>query len=57
MAIQPVNGASAAPDASHGEGILLGMEPRYDGNSIGLSPLLYWSKEYYQTEDGFSPQP
>ena len=34
--------------ASQGEGIYYGMEPRYDGNKIGLSPLQYWSKEYYR---------
>ena len=34
--------------ASQGEGIYYGMEPRYDGNKIGLSPLKYWSKEYYR---------
>ena len=26
---------------------LSGLEPRYDGASIGLSPLKYWSNEYY----------
>ena len=26
---------------------LFGLEPRYDGASIGLSPLKYWSNEYY----------
>ena len=25
-----------------------GMEPRYDGANVGLSPLLYWSRDYYQ---------
>lgn len=30
--------------ASEGEGKYFGMEPRYDGVSIGLSPLVYWSK-------------
>ena len=34
--------------ASQGEGIYYGMEPRYDGNKIGLSPLKYWSNEYYR---------
>ena len=24
-----------------------GLEPRYDGKKIGLSPLKYWSSEYY----------
>lgn len=27
---------------------LYGLEPRYDGASIGLNPFLYWSKDYYQ---------
>ena len=27
---------------------LNGLEPRYDGASIGLNPLLYWSKDYYR---------
>ncbi len=27
---------------------LHGLEPRYDGASIGLNPLLYWSKVYYR---------
>ena len=27
---------------------LHGLEPRYDGASIGLNPLLYWSKAYYR---------
>ncbi|KAL7532795.1 hypothetical protein ACHAXR_004856 [Thalassiosira sp. AJA248-18] len=27
---------------------LHGLEPRYDGASIGLMPFLYWSKDYYQ---------
>lgn len=26
---------------------LFGLEPRYDGASIGLSPLKYWSNKYY----------
>lgn len=25
-----------------------GLEPRYDGASIGLNPMLYWSSEYYR---------
>ena len=44
------------PIAAHGEGVFYGMEPRYDRASIGLNPLLYWSKEYYQKIDGFSPR-
>ena len=27
---------------------LHGLEPRYDGASIGMMPFLYWSKDYYQ---------
>ena len=30
------------------EKLLHGLEPRYDGASIGLNPLLYWSKAYYR---------
>jgi pimeloyl-ACP methyl ester carboxylesterase len=34
--------------AQKGTGKLYGMEPRYDGKLIGLSPFLYWSSEYYK---------
>ena len=34
--------------ASKGQGIYYGMEPRYDGKRIGLSPLSYWAKEYHR---------
>jgi len=37
-------------DGNNGEPMeeLHGLEPRYDGASIGLNPLLYWSKDYYR---------
>ncbi len=34
--------------AQNGVGKFYGMEPRYDGKPIGLSPLSYWSPEYYK---------
>jgi pimeloyl-ACP methyl ester carboxylesterase len=34
--------------AANGTGAYFGMEPRYDNAKIGLSPLRYWSKEYYR---------
>jgi len=34
--------------ATKGKGLYFGMEPRYDGANIGLSPLLYWTQDYYQ---------
>ena len=30
---------------------LYGLVPRYDNANIGLNPLLYWTKEYYQKCD------
>ena len=39
---------SMKPIAAKGEGKYLGMEPRYDNSTIGLSPLEYWSPAYYQ---------
>jgi pimeloyl-ACP methyl ester carboxylesterase len=44
------------PVAAKGNGIYFGMEPRYDGKRIGLSPLSYWSREYYQSVEGHSPR-
>jgi pimeloyl-ACP methyl ester carboxylesterase len=38
-----------SPEATFGEGMYFGMEKRYDGQSIGLSPLQYWSDQYFQT--------
>lgn len=35
-------------EASKGEGAYFGMVPRYDGAAIGLSPIVYWSKDNYQ---------
>lgn len=36
-------------EAARGDGSKeLGMEPRYDGNWIGLNPLRYWSDEYFR---------
>jgi hypothetical protein len=34
--------------AAQGTGPYFGMEPRYDDASIGLNPILYWSKENFQ---------
>lgn len=34
--------------AAEGTGPYFGMEPRYDGANIGLNPIRYWSKEYFQ---------
>ena len=34
--------------AANGKEKYFGMEPRYDGKSIGLNPLLYWSREYFK---------
>ncbi|CAB9499879.1 expressed unknown protein [Seminavis robusta] len=42
--------------AREGEGIYFGMEPRYDGKAIGLSPLSYWSREYYRKMEGQDPR-
>ena len=36
------------PGAAAGEGVMLGLEPRYNGIEKGLSPLKYWSKKLYQ---------
>jgi pimeloyl-ACP methyl ester carboxylesterase len=36
------------PVAAAGTNEYLGMEPRYDNATIGLSPLLYWSSKYYR---------
>jgi hypothetical protein len=36
------------PVAATGTNEYLGMEPRYDNATIGLSPLLYWSSKYYR---------
>jgi pimeloyl-ACP methyl ester carboxylesterase len=30
------------------DNVFFGLEPRYDGAAIGLSPLKYWSKEFYE---------
>lgn len=37
------------PEAAVGKGAYLGIEPRYDGGTIGLNPILYWSKDYYRS--------
>jgi pimeloyl-ACP methyl ester carboxylesterase len=34
--------------AAAGEGKYFGMEPRYDGKTIGISPLTHWSRKYYR---------
>jgi hypothetical protein len=36
------------PEATNGTGPYFGMEPRYDGASIGLNPFLYWSKDNHK---------
>jgi len=33
--------------AAMGKGPYFGMEPRYDGKSVGLNPLLYWTRKYH----------
>ena len=43
-------------EAAKGKGIYFGMEPRYDGKRIGLSPFSYWSQDYYQKVVGHSPR-
>lgn len=37
------------PEAANGIGPYFGMEPRYDGANIGLNPILYWSKDNFQS--------
>jgi pimeloyl-ACP methyl ester carboxylesterase len=34
--------------AAAGKGKYFGMEPRYDGQTIGISPLTYWNRKYYR---------
>lgn len=34
--------------AIKGEGALFGIERRYDGKSIGLNPVHYWSEKFYR---------
>jgi pimeloyl-ACP methyl ester carboxylesterase len=34
--------------AAAGKGKYFGMEPRYDGQTTGMSPLKYWSRKYYR---------
>jgi pimeloyl-ACP methyl ester carboxylesterase len=34
--------------AAAGKGKYFGMEPRYDGQTVGISPLTYWSRKYYR---------
>jgi hypothetical protein len=34
--------------AAAGKGKYFGMVPRYDGKTIGISPLTYWSRKYYR---------
>ena len=40
---------SMKPEAQKGVGPNFGMEERYDKADIGLNPLLYWSKNNYQS--------
>lgn len=35
-------------EASKNDGVYFGLENRYDNSTVGLSPFMYWSKEYYQ---------
>ena len=44
-------GRTERKEGTDGKGEWLGMEPRYDGASIGLNPLRYWSKKYYERMD------
>lgn len=41
-------GRTAMKEAAQNDGVDLGLEPRYDGASIGLSPTKYWSKGLFQ---------
>ena len=34
--------------AAAGVAEFFGMEPRYDNNTIGLSPLMYWDEDYFR---------
>lgn len=34
--------------AWNNEGVYFGLEQRYDNSSVGLSPFMYWSNDYYQ---------
>ena len=43
-----VKRTSMKPQAQQGYGPNFGMEERYDKADIGLNPLLYWSKRYFQ---------
>ena len=36
------------PVAAKGTGVYLGMEPRYDGEDVGINPIRYWSKSLYK---------
>lgn len=49
-AVQPsmVKRTDMKPEAKSGTGAYFGMESRYDGASIGLNPILYWSKDNYR---------
>jgi len=49
IGLQEGEGRTAMKEvAKSGEGSMFGMEPRYDGKSVGLSPSLYWSDLYYK---------
>ena len=36
-------------EATNGKGPYFGMTERYDGADVGLNPMRYWSKEYFQS--------
>jgi pimeloyl-ACP methyl ester carboxylesterase len=35
-------------EAAAGQGVMLGLAQRYNGEEVGLSPLRYWSKKLYR---------
>jgi len=39
---------SMKEEAASNTGVSFGMEKRYNGEEVGLSPLLYWSKDLYK---------
>lgn len=45
---KPEDRTSMKPLAAKGKKEYFGMEPRYDNQTIGLSPLLYWNSKYYR---------
>jgi pimeloyl-ACP methyl ester carboxylesterase len=43
-----IEGRTSIKETARGKCVYLGIEPRYDNKTIGLSPLKYWSAEYYK---------